>query len=163
MYSLTLYYHYKPSHFLPPPPLSLFALTLLLSVRYSDQLGADEAQVSAPSDRGWHTTTLLQGGGNQQAHVDDATAATAPPTDKRRGRNGRGVDNGNGMWWLNKCDGNVIVVFGGLRYYKQHNSTQHNVFVVGRPFPSHPLQTIIPPIPLFTSHLTVCISLSDPL
>ena len=82
--------------------------------------------MSAPSDRGWHTTTLLQGGGNQQAHVDTPADHGPDPgqgqgNDKRR-RRGRGVDNGNGMWWLNKCDGNVIVVFGGLRYMYKHNN-----------------------------------------
>lgn len=39
-----------------------------LDARYSDKLGGDDATVSAPSDRGWHTTVLLQGGGN---NVDD--------------------------------------------------------------------------------------------
>ena len=104
-----------------------------LDARYSDQLGADEAQVSAPSDRGWHSTTLLQGGGNQQAHVDayestshaDNTGHGHVTNDKRKGKgqSGSGGSDNGGMWWLNKCDGNVIVVFGGLRYVST-NSTQ---------------------------------------
>ena len=90
--------------------------------------------MSAPSDRGWHSTTLLQGGGNQQAHGTDAPPPPASHgTDHHQGQRtghgqgqgkGRGKGKGKGqgegvdggMWWLNKCDGNVIVVFGGLRW-----------------------------------------------